>query len=54
MFGAATGPAGKLTLPWSAWPAGLPPVALYFQCAIQDAGAIAGVSLSNAVRADLP
>ncbi|HTE05123.1 MAG TPA: right-handed parallel beta-helix repeat-containing protein, partial [Planctomycetota bacterium] len=45
---------GALTLPF-AWPVGLPPgFSLYFQHAIQDATAVHGVSLSNAVQSEAP
>jgi hypothetical protein len=50
----ATDPVGELTLAWSSWPAGLSGLSLHFQCAIQDAAAVCGVSLSNALRADVP
>ena len=50
----ATNGEGELTLPWLACPPGLPSGSLYLQLAIADASAVAGVSLSNAVRADLP
>ena len=50
----ATNGEGQLTLPWLACPPGLPSGSLYLQFAIADASAVAGVSLSNAVRADLP
>ena len=45
---------GAVTLPWLACPPGLPDTDLYLQFAIVDASAVAGVALSNAVRADLP
>ncbi|HZL99650.1 MAG TPA: hypothetical protein VFD43_05285, partial [Planctomycetota bacterium] len=49
------GPAGALTLPWASWPAGLPAnFPLYFQFAVQDAAAVQGVSLSNALKAITP
>lgn len=51
----ATGAEGGFALTWAAWPAGLPSgLALYFQCAIADAGAPAGAAFSNALRATLP
>lgn len=53
-FPALTSPAGDVPLGWSAWPPGLSGLELYFQYAIQDAGAVKGVALSNAVRADVP
>ena len=48
-----TSPAGALNLPWTAFPnvGGTP---LYFQYAIADAGAVAGVALSNALKGDQP
>jgi hypothetical protein len=46
--------AGDLPLPWVAWPSGLSGVDLYFQYAIQDAGAIKGTALSNALKAAVP
>lgn len=46
---------GALSLPWAAWPAGIAPgTALVFQCAVQDAGAVQGVALSNALQALTP
>jgi hypothetical protein len=54
-FTLLTGPAGTLTLPWASWPGGLPHgFALYFQFAIQDAAAVQGVALSNALRGVVP
>src|SRR5262245_5803203 len=35
----------SVTLPWSAWPAGLSGTTLFFQAAAADAGAVHGVSL---------
>jgi glucose/arabinose dehydrogenase len=50
-----TSPAGTLNLNWSSWPGGLPSgLSLCFQYAILDPAALWGVSLSNALRADLP
>ncbi len=49
-----TNASGGLTLPWAAWPAGLSGLDLYFQEAIQDAAAVKGAALSNALRADVP
>jgi len=46
--------AGTIPLAWSAWPAGLSGASLYFRYAIQDAAAVGGVALSNALRADVP
>jgi len=48
------GSPGGVTLPWNSVPAGLSGASLYFQCGIQDAGAMQGVALSNALRADVP
>jgi hypothetical protein len=45
---------GNLTLEFSDWPAGLSGLELFFQCAIQDAAAVKGVALSNALKADVP
>lgn len=46
---------GGLSLPWAAWPAGLAAgTALVFQCAVQDAGAVHGVALSNALQGTTP
>ena len=45
---------GKFELGWPSWPAGLTGQSLYVQYAIQDAAAVCGVSLSNALRADVP
>ena len=54
-FTLPTGPAGALTLPWVAWPAGLPAgTSLFFQFAVQDAAAVQGVALSNGVKAVAP
>ena len=48
-------PSGTLNLSWGAWPAGVPAnTVLGFQYAIQDAGAPAGVALSNALKAVTP
>lgn len=50
----ATDAGGGFTLPWL-WPAGIPSgFSLYFQCAVKDAAAVKGVSLSNAVRGLTP
>lgn len=53
-FPVATNPAGQLPLAWNGWPSGLSGASLYLQYAIVDAAAPAGVSLSNALRADVP
>jgi FG-GAP repeat len=45
---------GSSRLGWAAWPGGLSGSSLYFQYAIQDAAAVCGVALSNALRADVP
>ncbi|MGQ0551847.1 MAG: FG-GAP repeat domain-containing protein [Planctomycetota bacterium] len=49
-----TSGAGDIPLAWGAWPAGLSGLDLYIQYAIQDAGAVLSVALSNAVRGDNP
>ena len=53
-FPVATNPGGQLPLAWNSWPSGLSGASLYLQYAIADAAAPAGVSLSNALRADVP
>ena len=46
---------GSWTLPWSAWPAGIPAGSLlYFQVAVSDAAAPKGVAISNLLRATQP
>jgi hypothetical protein len=45
---------GEVVLGWPAWPGGLSGFSLHFQYALQDAAAINGISLSNALRADIP
>ena len=45
---------GGAALEWASWPGDLSGLDLYFQYAIPDAGAICGVALSNALRADVP
>lgn len=50
----ATDGFGEIALPWLDWPAGLSGVSLHFQYAVQDAAGPKGVSLSNALRADVP
>ncbi len=46
---------GAWTLPWSAWPSGIPPgFALYFQTAVSDATAPHGVAISNLLKATQP
>jgi Tol biopolymer transport system component len=49
-----TSPGGSLPLAWGAWPGGLSGLGVHFQYAIQDAGGPHGVSLSNALRGDVP
>lgn len=44
---------GKFAISWTSWPSGLSGLSLYFQYAIKDAAAVCGVSLSNALRADV-
>ncbi len=53
-FVLATSPGGGLPLGWAAWPAGLSGLAVHFQFGVKDAAAVCGVSLSNAVRGDVP
>src|SRR5262249_6416804 len=53
-LGFATNGAGEVQIPYAAWPPGASGISFYFQFAIQDAGAIHGVALSNALRADVP
>jgi len=50
----STNASGTITGGWSSWPGGLSGLSLYFQYALQDAAAVCGVSLSNALRADVP
>jgi hypothetical protein len=42
---------GKLGITWTAWPSGL---SLYLQHTILDPSAVCGVSLSNALRVEVP
>jgi hypothetical protein len=50
-----TNGAGSIPLAWPAWPAGVPSGAsLFFQHAIADPAAPAGVALSNALQATTP
>jgi hypothetical protein len=45
---------GAVSLPFS-WPVGLPSAfSMYYQYAVQDAGAVQGVALSNALRSTTP
>jgi hypothetical protein len=54
-FFLATSASGTLLLPWLEWPSGIPAgTTLVFQAAIQDAAAIKGVALTNAVQALTP
>jgi hypothetical protein len=51
----ATSPAGTVQLSAASWPAGVPSgTQLFFQCAVQDAGAVKGAALSNALQATTP
>lgn len=54
LLGVSTDGSGAVSLAWAAWPDGLSGLSLYFQYAIQDAAAVKGVALSNALRADVP
>ena len=49
-----TSGAGANTLSWGSWPGGLSGLTLYWQYAVQDAAAVCGVALSNALRSDVP
>ncbi len=49
-----TNPLGTTVAPWSSFSAGLSGLSFYFQCAAHDPAAACGVSLSNALRADVP
>ena len=49
-----TNAAGAMPLSLAAWPPGASGASFWFQYAIQDAGAVKGVALSNALRADVP
>ena len=49
-----TNGSGAIPLGWANWTGGLSGLSLYFQYAIQDSFAVCGVSLSNAMRADVP
>lgn len=51
----STDGSGRLSLPWAAWPAGVPGgTQLVFQAAVADAGAPVGVALSNAIAGLTP
>ncbi len=49
-----TDASGGLVLAWPSWPGGLSGQDLYLQCGMLDPAAVYGVSLSNALRADVP
>ena len=49
-----TDPVGQVPLGWLAWPSGLSGVSVDFQFGMQDAAAVKGIALSNALRADVP
>lgn len=50
-----TSASGTLLLPWPAWPTGLPSsTPLYFQYIVQDAAAIHGAAISNALSVEVP
>jgi hypothetical protein len=49
-----TSGSGAITTVWPRWPAGFSGLSLYFQFVVRDAGAVCGMALSNAVRADVP
>jgi uncharacterized delta-60 repeat protein len=49
-----TNGSGSVPLAWGSWPGGLSGASLFFQYGIQDAAAVCGVALSNALRADIP
>jgi len=51
----STSATGAISLPWPAWPPAIAPgTVLVFQYAIQDAGAVQGVALSNALQGVAP
>jgi Tol biopolymer transport system component len=50
----ATSALGAIQLQWKQWPADLSGASLYFQYVIQDWVAPGGLTLSNALRADVP
>ena len=49
-----TDPTGKIALPWASWPSLPTGSRVYFQFVIEDAGAIQGAALSNALEAEMP
>jgi hypothetical protein len=54
-FFLATNGSGELLLPWASWPAGVPAgITLVFQAALQDAAAVKGVAISQAIQALTP
>jgi hypothetical protein len=54
LLGLPTGANGTIDLAWSAWPSNLPGASWLFQFAVQDAGAVHGVALSNAISGTEP
>ncbi len=51
----ATDGGGDWTLPWTAWPAGVPAgTELFFQAAVDDGAALQGVAISNLLRGTTP
>jgi hypothetical protein len=53
-FAFVTSPIGDIPVGWTAWPAGLSGLSIYFQYGIKDPAAVCGAALSNALRADVP
>jgi choice-of-anchor C domain-containing protein len=49
-----TSAAGVVSIIWPSWPAGLSGAQVHFQYGIKDVAAVHDVSLSNAVRGDVP
>jgi glucose/arabinose dehydrogenase len=50
-----TNGSGEWTIPWAAWPAGLPSgFEIFFQYALEDPGNVTGVALTNALKATAP
>jgi hypothetical protein len=49
-----TNAGGSIPLGWTSWPGSLSGANLYLQYAVADAAAVCGVSISNALRADVP
>jgi hypothetical protein len=54
LLGLPTGANGTIDLAWSAWPSNLSGASWLFQFAVQDAGAVHGVALSNAISGTEP